>query len=84
MIGSEAALNFIDQEIDKYEAVQKVIESIYEAEKVLDIEVYKGNISQAFKGWIGAQMGSQNLWFNAQQVFNQRRYKKKKELETLK
>ena len=67
-------------EIDKFEAVQKVIDAIYEAEKVLGIEVYKGNISQAFKGWVGAQMGSQKLWFNAQQVFNQRRYKKNKEL----
>ena len=67
-------------EIDKFEAVQKVIDSIYEAEKVLGIEVYKGDISQAFKGWVGARMGSQKLWFNAQQVFNQRRYKKNKEL----
>ena len=65
------------EEIDKYEAVQKVIDSIYEAEKVLDIEVYKGNIIQGFKGWISGQIGSQELWFNAQQVFNQRRYKKK-------
>ena len=69
-------------EIDKFEAVQKVIDAIYEAEKVLGIEVYKGNISQAFKGWVGAQMGSQKLWFNAQQVFNQRRYKKKELLST--
>lgn len=65
------------EEIDKFEAVQKVIDSIYEAEKVLGVEVYKGNIIQGFKGWISGQIGSQELWFNAQQVFNQRRYKKK-------
>ena len=68
------------EEIDKFESVEKVIQAIYEAEKVLGIEVYKGNIIQGFKGWVGAQMGSQKLWFNAQQVFNQRRYKKKEEL----
>lgn len=69
------------EEIDKYEAVEKVIQAVYEAEKVLGIEVYKGNISQAFKGWVGAQMGSQKLWFNAQLVFNERRHThKKKEL----
>ena len=68
------------EEIDKFEAVQKVIDAIYEAEKVLDIEVYKGNIIQGFKGWISGQIGSQELWFNTQQVLNQRRYKKKKEL----
>tara|TARA_Y200000002_G_scaffold268142_1_gene222963 strand:- start:1324 stop:1512 length:189 start_codon:yes stop_codon:yes gene_type:complete len=45
-----------------------------------DIEVYKGNIIQGFKGWISGAVGSQELWFNTQQVFNQRRYKKKKEL----
>ena len=65
-------------EIDKFEAVQKVIDAIYEAEKVLDIEVYKGNIIQGFKGWISGAVGSQELWFNTQQVLNQRRYKKKK------
>ena len=68
------------EEIDKYNAVTKVIDAIYEAEKVLDIEVYKGNIIQGFKGWISGQIGSQELWFNTQQVFNQRRYKKNKEL----
>jgi len=69
------------EEIDKYEAVEKVIQAVYEAEKVLGIEVYKGNISQAFKGWVGAQMGSQKLWFNAQLVFNERRHtQKRKEL----
>ncbi len=68
------------EEIDKIEAVEKVIQSIYEAEKVLGIEVYKGSIAQAFKGWISATLGSQKLWFNSQQVLNQRRYKKKEEL----
>ena len=69
------------KEIDQFEVVEKVIEAIYEAEKVLGIEVYKGSIMQAFKGWINATMGSQKLWFNAQQVFSQRRHViKKKDL----
>ena len=65
------------EEIDKFEAVEKVIQAIYEAEKVLGIEVYKGSIMQGFKGWISAAVGSQELWFNTQQVLNQRRHNKK-------
>ena len=43
------------EEIDKFEAVEKAIQAIYEAEKVLDIEVYKGSIIQGFKGWISSE-----------------------------
>ena len=66
------------EEIDKYDAVMKVIDSVYEAEEVLGIEVYKGNIMQAFKGWINAAMGSQKLWFNAQRIFEERRLNQRK------
>ena len=66
------------EEIDQFDAVSKVIEAIYEAEKVLGIEVYKGSIMQGFRGWINARMGTQKLWFNAQQVFSQRRHTQKK------
>ena len=60
-------------EIDKYNAIQKAIDALYEAEAVCGFEILRGNISQGTKGWIYANMYEQGMRFNHTYILDTRR-----------
>ena len=60
-------------EIDKFNAIQKAIDCLYEAEAVCGFELLRGSISQGTRGWIYANIHEQGMRFNHTYILDKRR-----------
>lgn len=60
-------------EIDKYNAVKKLLESIKEAESICGFEVMRGDIMRGTKNWVYADMYKQGMRVNHSILLEKRR-----------
>tara|TARA_B100000035_G_scaffold314834_1_gene332583 strand:- start:151 stop:726 length:576 start_codon:yes stop_codon:yes gene_type:complete len=72
-IASYQILAESQEEIDQFEAIEKVIQALKEAEAVCGFKMYSGSISAGTSKWAYADLYNQELRFNHNYVLENRR-----------